>query len=79
MAEYTPDEVNMLIQVFRTIKTRKKGEREKIEKMMRYLDQRHKFFNPTRKMLIYIIDHGERFGLDSTLLNKMKEDLAVKG
>lgn len=74
MVEYTPDEVNMLIQVLKNIKTRKKG-----EKTIRYLDQRHKFFNPTRDMLIYIIDYDEKFGLNPALLSKMKEDLVVKG
>ena len=79
MVEYTPDEVKMLIQVLKNIKTRKKGEKEKIEKTIRYLDQRHKFFSPTRDMLIYIIDYGEKFGLNPALLRKMKEDLVVKG
>jgi predicted phosphatase len=79
MVEYTPDEVKMLIQILKNIKTRKKGEKEKIEKTIRYLDQRHKFFNPTRDMLIYIIDCGEKFGLNPALLSKMKEDLVVKG
>lgn len=79
MVEYTPDEVNMLIQVLKNIKTRKKGEKEKIEKAIRYLDQRPKFFNPTRDMLIYIIGYGEKFGLNPELLSKMKEDLSVKG
>ena len=79
MVEYTPDEVNILIQVLKNIKTRKKGEKGKIEKTIRYLDQRHKFFNPTRDMLIYIIDYGEKFGLNPALLSKMKEDLAIKG
>ncbi len=78
MVEYTPDEVNMLIQVLKNIKTRKKGERGKIEKTIRYLDQRHKFLNPTRDMLDYMIDYGEKFGLDPALLSKMKEDMAVK-
>jgi hypothetical protein len=64
MVEYTPDEVIMLVQVLKNIKTRKQGEKEKIEKTIRYLDQRHKFFNPTRDMLIYIIDYGEKFGLN---------------
>ncbi|MBS3055006.1 MAG: hypothetical protein J4452_00760 [Candidatus Aenigmarchaeota archaeon] len=78
MVEYTSDEVNMLIHVLKNIKTQKKGKKEKIEKTIRYLDQRHKFFNPTRDMLIYIIDHGEKFGLNQALLSKMKEDLAGK-
>jgi len=79
MVEYTPDEVKMLIQVLKNIKTRKKGEKEKIEKTIRYLDQRHKFLNPTRDMLIYIIDYGEKFSLNPALLSKMKEDLIAKG
>lgn len=79
MVEYTPDEVNMLIQVLKNIKPRENGKKVKIEKTIRYLEQRHKFLNPTRNMLIYIIDYGERFGLNPALLSKMKEDLAAKG
>ena len=78
MVEYTPDEVSMLIQVLKNIKIWKKGEKEKIEKTIKYLDQRHKFLNPTRKMLIYMINYGEKFGLNPALLSKMKEDLVVK-
>jgi hypothetical protein len=78
MVEYTPDEVNMLIQALKNIKTWKKREKEKIEKTIKYLDQRHKFFNPTRDMLIYIIKYGKKSGLDPALLSKMKEDLTVK-
>jgi len=79
MVEYTPDEVNMLIQVLKKIKTQKKGEKEKIEKTIRYLDQRHKFFNPMKDMLIYITDYGEKFNLNPALLSKMKKDLVEKG
>ncbi len=78
MVEYTPDEVNMLIQVLKNIKPRERGRGGKIEKTIRYLDQRHKFLNPTKDMLIYIINYGEKFGLNPELLNKMKEDLVAK-
>jgi hypothetical protein len=78
MVDYTPDEVNMLIQALKNVKARKKGEKEKIEKTIKYLDQRRKFLNPTRDMLIYLIAYGEKSGLDPTIISKMKEDLTVK-
>lgn len=75
MVEYTPEEVDMLIKLLR--KVRPKGSL-KIEKTIRYLEQRHKFFNPNRDMLTYIIKHGDKFKLDPDLLMKMKTDLTTK-
>ena len=78
MVEYTPEEVNMLIQLLKKSRPWSKNKKEKVEKTIRYLEQRHKFFNPTREMLIYIIGHGEKASLNPELLNKMKEDLSSK-
>jgi hypothetical protein len=78
MVEYTPEEVNMLIHLLKKSKPWSKNKKEKVEKTIRYLEQRHKFFNPTREMLIYIINHGEKASLNPELLSKMKEDLGTK-
>ena len=75
MVEYTPEEVDTLIKLLRKVKP--KGSL-KIEKTIRYLDQRHKFFNPNKEMLIYIIKHGDNFKLDPDLLLKMKNDMVTK-
>jgi len=74
MVEYTPEEVDMLIKILKKIKPR--GER--IEKTIRYLEQRHKFFNPTKDMLTYIINYVSKSKLNPELLLKMKNDLASK-
>lgn len=50
----------------------------KTERTIRYLEHRHKFFNPTKEMLQYIIDIAEKSGLDKVLLEKMKEDILTK-
>lgn len=73
MVEYTPDEVNAIIKVLKKVKSS-----EKVDKTIRYLDQRHKFFNPTKEMLVYIINYGEKMGLDPALIAKMKEDMSGK-
>jgi len=75
MVEYTPEEVDMLITLLKKVKP--KG-LFKIEKTIRYLDQRHKFFNPNKEMLIYIIKHGDKFKLNPELLLKMKNDMVTK-
>lgn len=73
MVDYTPEEVDMLIKLLKKLKTK-----PKIEKTIKYLEQRHKFFNPTREMLNYIIEHGEKSKLNPELLLKMKNDLNNK-
>jgi len=75
MVEYTPEEVDMLIKLLRKVKP--KGSL-KVEKTIKYLEQRHKFFNPNKEMLIYIIRHGDKFKLDPDLLLKMKNDMVTK-
>ncbi len=74
MVEYTPEEIDILIKLL--VKVKPRG--LKIEKTIRYLEQRHKFFNPTREILTYIIGHGDKSKLDPELLLKMKNDLITK-
>lgn len=71
MVEYTPEEINIIIKLLKIVRPADL----KIEKTIRYLEQRHKFFNPTRDILTYIIKHGDKFKLDPELLLKMKTDL----
>lgn len=74
MVEYTPEEVDTIIKVLKSV--RPKG--PKIEKTIIYLEQRHKFFNPNKYMLAYIIGHGNKFKLNKELLLKLKDDLSNK-
>lgn len=85
MSNYTPDEVNVLIEMLRDTlpKSRRKnfGNKpilNKAERTIKYLEQRHKFFNPTKEMLEYIISVAENSGLDPEFLEKMREDLLSK-
>jgi len=89
MSNYTPEEVDMLIDMLkaklgkaasRIPEKTKEGKPilNKTEKTIRYLDHRHKFFNPTKEMLQYIIDIAEKSNLDKALLEKMKEDILTK-
>lgn len=89
MSKYTPDEVDVLIKILK-IKSPKKPKGKiiydsnnkpilnKVEKTIRYLEQRHKFFNPTREMLEYIIGVVESSKQSPELVAKMKEDLLTK-
>ena len=94
MSKYTPEEVDMLIKILRAKLPNKKPEAKvpakqqdnlsrkpflnKTERTIRYLEQRHKFFNPTKEMLAYIIGIAENSDLDPTLIAKMKEDMLTK-
>lgn len=94
MSNYTPEEVDMLIEMLRTrlqakaavkavntARTPSDGRNpfpNKTERTIRYLEQRHKFFNPTKQMLEYIVGIAEDSGLDENLVKKMKEDLLTK-
>lgn len=89
MPNYTPDEVDMLIDVLKTklgkTASRASGKSQedkpflnKTERTIRYLEQRHKHFNPTKEMLQYIINIAEKSDLDKALLEKMKEDILTK-
>jgi len=90
MSQYTHEEVDMLIKmlisslpkkVSSNIAKRdsaKKPFMNKTERTIKYLEQRHKFFNPTKQMLEYIINIAENSNLDKVILKKMKEDLLTK-
>ena len=84
METYSPGEVKKLIEMLKLINTKvkkvKDAEPTKLEKQIRYLEQRLKFFNPTKKMLGYIIDqakHG-KIKLDPVLLEKLKDEFNKK-
>ncbi len=85
MSNYTPEEVDMLIDMLKARSpAKKKAIAEKVpflnktERTIKFLENRHKFFNPTREMLEYIIGIAENSDLDQSLLAKMKEDLLTK-
>jgi len=84
MEKYNPDEVKKLIEMFNSINAKikkiKDAEPTRIEKQIRYLEQRLKFFNPTKEMLGYIINQAEKSKkkLDPILLAKLKEEFAKK-
>ena len=50
----------------------------KTDKTIRYMEQRHRFFNPSKEMLSFIIDVNKKSNLDRGLFEKMKEDLLTK-
>jgi predicted component of type VI protein secretion system len=84
MEKYNPDEVKKLIEMFASINAKikkiKDAEPTRLEKQIRYLEQRLKFFNPTKEMLGYIINQAEKSKkkLDPILLAKLKEEFAKK-
>ena len=91
MSNYTPEEVDMLIEMLRTRLQAKAAVNtarapsdgrnpfpNKTERTIRYLEQRHKFFNPTKQMLEYIVGIAENSDLDENLVKKMKDDLLTK-
>src|SRR3989344_3664796 len=91
MSKYTHEEGDMLIKILiaslpKKISSNiakkhlgKKPFMNKTDKIIKYLEQRHKFFNPTKQMLEYVINVAENSNLDKAILKKMKEDLLTKG
>jgi tRNA C32,U32 (ribose-2'-O)-methylase TrmJ len=85
MENYSPEEVKKLIKMLNSINAKvkkvKAAEPTKLEKQIRYLEQRLKFFNPTKEMLGYIINQAEHGAveLDPVLLEKLKSEFAKKG
>jgi len=85
METYSPEDVKKLIEMLnsvnRKIKKIKGAEPTKLEKQIRYLEQRFKFFNPPKEMLVYIINHSEhsKSKLDPILLEKLRAELTKKG
>jgi hypothetical protein len=82
METYVPDEVKQILAMLKTIKRKKNknGEPTRLEKQIKYLEQRLKFFNPTKEMLGYIINQTEKTKqkLDPVLMQKLKEEYAKK-
>lgn len=82
MEMYSSEEVKKLIAMLNLINAKikkiKDAEPTKLERQIRYLEQRLKFFNPTKEMLGYIIGQAEKSKLDPILLEKLKEEFANK-
>ena len=84
METYSPEDVKKLIHMLNSINAKikkvKDAEPTKLEKQIRYLEQRLKFFNPTKEMLAYIINHAEhsKIKLDPVLLEKLKDEFNKK-
>jgi len=74
MVQYTPEEVDAIIKVLKSVRPRS----QKIEKTIAYLEQRQEFFNPNKDMLTYITSHGNKFKVNKELLLKLKDDLSSK-
>lgn len=85
METYEPADVKKLIEMLSRINAKikkvKSADPTKLEKQIRYLEQRFKFFNPTKEMLGYIINHAENseIELDPVLLEKLKSEFIKKG
>lgn len=85
METYNPEEVKKLIQMLNSINSKVKkvkgAEPTRLEKQIKYLEQRLKFFNPTKEMLGYIINHAEhsKLKLDPVILEKLKNEFIKKG
>ena len=87
METYSSEEVKKLIEMLNSINIKikkiKGAEPTRLEKQIRYLEQRLKFFNPTKEMLGYIInlinqaEHAE-LKLDPVLLQKLKDEFNKK-
>ena len=81
---YSREEVKKLIEMLKSInvkvKKSKSAEPTKLEKQIRYLEHRLKFFNPPKKMLGYIIYQAEhsKTKLDPVLLEKLKDEFNKK-
>ena len=79
MEKYNSDEVKEILALLRTINSKVKKTKGKeptrLEKQIRYLEQRLDFFNPTKEMLGYIINHVEnsKVKFNPILLQKLKD------
>lgn len=82
--KYSSEEVKEILAVLREINSKIKKnngpEPTRLEKQIKYLEQRLHFFNPTREMLGYIINRAEKSKskLNPILLQKLKEEYANK-
>lgn len=84
METYSPDDVKKLLKMLNSInaniKKVKGAKPTKLEKQIRYLEQRSKFFNPTKEMLGYIINQAKhsRAKIDPLVLEKLKNEFDKK-
>lgn len=82
METYAPDEVKQILSMLHSIKKKKNknGEPTRLEKQIKYLEQRLKFFNPTKEMLGYIINQAEKTKqkLDPELMKKLRDEYVKK-
>jgi len=82
--KYNSDEVKQLLVMLRAINSKIKKNKDieptKLEKQIKYLEQRLNFFNPTKEMLGYIINQAEKakVKLDPILLRKLKDEYSKK-
>jgi len=82
--KYNSEEVKKILALLRAINSKVKKSKNKeptrLEKQIRYLEQRLNFFNPTKEMLGYIINHSEnsKTKLDPVLLQKLKDEYSKK-
>jgi len=81
--KYSPEEVKKLIAMLQRIfeeKIHLGTHSLRLEKQIKYLQQRYKFFNPTRDMLDYLIRQAAtpKAKLDPTLLQKLKDEFQKK-
>jgi hypothetical protein len=74
MVTYTPEEVGMIIDLLKKVTPQK----PKVEKTIKYLEQRRKFLNPPKDMLTFIINYADKFKLNQEIVDKMKIDLDQK-
>ena len=80
METYDSEEVKKILAMLRGINSKVKKSKSleptRLEKQIKYLEQRLKFFNPTKEMLGYIINHAEKSNpkLDPILLQRLKEE-----
>lgn len=83
MEKYNSTEVKELLAVLRSITRKAKNsgkEPTRLEKQIKYLEQRLNFFNPTKEMLGYIIGQAEngKIKLNPELMRKLKDEYSKK-
>ena len=84
MEKYNSEEVKKILAMLNSINSKVKKvkgiEPTRLEKQIKYLEQRLKFFNPSKEMLGYIISHAEKSKekLDPALFQKLKDEFAKK-
>lgn len=84
MEKYSSDEVKEILALLEAVNSKAKksngGEPTKLEKQIRYLEQRMNFFNPSKEMLGYIINNIEnsKMEFNPVLLQKLKDEFSKK-